>query len=355
MDDSALSRLWHEVLEEPAGDDADFFAQGGTSLLAALLITRARGELGAAVTLDEFVQDPRYARLRDTLPDQAPEPTEPPLPHPLPGDLIAAVLDRLGVRPGPVPDLAGLTDLYRQWCRRVPFDNIRTLIHAAGGQPGAAPGFPAARFFADWLDSGTGGMCATAAVALHALVSAAGYDAMLVMAGIGSETEPNHITVAVTLAGQRYLLDTFHLGEKPLPLEVGTVPGMAPAHAVTIERRGLAWRLTYPGALRRRYHTCVLMRADPPAKQVADVCLGRPPIRPLPGFDKTVFARINTANEVITVMGGAVIRTQLDGESTFPDQVPPAVVLEKEFGISAEQVEKLTAVLPRLRGSAVRD
>ena len=53
-----------------------------------------------------------------------------PLPHdPLAPALIERVLEGLGLRGQPEPDLAGLRTLYAQWCLRVPFDNIRKLLH----------------------------------------------------------------------------------------------------------------------------------------------------------------------------------------------------------------------------------
>ena len=52
-----------------------------------------------------------------------------PLPHdPLAPALIERVLEGLGLREQPEPDLEGLRTLYAQWCLRVPFDNIRKLF-----------------------------------------------------------------------------------------------------------------------------------------------------------------------------------------------------------------------------------
>jgi len=52
--------------------------------------------------------------------------------------------------------LAGLADLYGAWCRRVPFDNIRKLIHVRADNPAALPGDAPNAFFEAWLAHGTG-------------------------------------------------------------------------------------------------------------------------------------------------------------------------------------------------------
>ena len=44
-------------------------------------------------------------------------------------DLLERVLSRLGLSATPAPDLNGLKTVYAAWCRGVPFDNIRKLIH----------------------------------------------------------------------------------------------------------------------------------------------------------------------------------------------------------------------------------
>jgi len=44
-------------------------------------------------------------------------------------DLLERVLMRLGLSERPTPTLDGLQTLYVAWCRKVPFDNVRKLIH----------------------------------------------------------------------------------------------------------------------------------------------------------------------------------------------------------------------------------
>jgi hypothetical protein len=55
-------------------------------------------------------------------------------------DLLEQVLSRLGLAERPAPTLDGLQTLYAAWCRKVPFDNVRKLIHFHSQAPGPLPG-----------------------------------------------------------------------------------------------------------------------------------------------------------------------------------------------------------------------
>ena len=55
-------------------------------------------------------------------------------------ELFENVLLRLGFSQRPTPTLDGLCALYGAWCQRVPFDNVRKLIHVRAGENGPLPG-----------------------------------------------------------------------------------------------------------------------------------------------------------------------------------------------------------------------
>src|SRR4029453_12915515 len=74
-------------------------------------------------------------------------------------DLLEQVLSRLGLAERPAPTLDGLQTLYAAWCRKVPFDNVRKLIHIHNHDPGPLPGDDSTDFFDAWLTYGTGGTC----------------------------------------------------------------------------------------------------------------------------------------------------------------------------------------------------
>ena len=76
---------------------------------------------------------------------------------PLAPALIERVLEKLELPESPSLDRAGLADLYDAWCRHVPFDNVRKMIHLREELPGPLPGDDAEDFLEAWLRHGTGG------------------------------------------------------------------------------------------------------------------------------------------------------------------------------------------------------
>ena len=132
--------------------------------------------------------------------------------------LVERVLDRLGLSSRPEVSLAGLADLYGAWCRKVPFDNIRKLIHVRAGNPATLPGDTPNEFFEAWLAHGTGATCWAGNGALCELLTTLGFDArraaatMMVAPGI----PPNHGSVVVHFDDARYVTDASILFVDPV-------------------------------------------------------------------------------------------------------------------------------------------
>src|SRR5438067_13685836 len=64
--------------------------------------------------------------------------------------LLERVLSKLGLFEPPAPTLEGLRTLYPAWCRKVPFDNIRQLIHRRSHDPSPMPGGDAFAWMRMW-------------------------------------------------------------------------------------------------------------------------------------------------------------------------------------------------------------
>lgn len=133
-------------------------------------------------------------------------------------ELAGRVMDRLGLAGGVTLDANGLGQLYRRWCRTVPFDNVRKLISLRSGPDVALPGRDATDFFEAWLAHGVGGTCWPGAVALSALCRSLGFDARLVSASMADTGIPSHGTTVVTIENVERLVDTSMLTDRPLQL-----------------------------------------------------------------------------------------------------------------------------------------
>lgn len=145
------------------------------------------------------------------------------MPSQLDTGLVERVLDRLELSSKPEVSLAGLADLYSAWCRNVPFDNIRKLIHVRAGNPAALPGDAPNEFLEAWLAHGTGATCWAANGALCELLAALGFDARRAAATmmVAPNLPPNHGSVIVHFDEQQYVTDASMLHVDPLPLREG--------------------------------------------------------------------------------------------------------------------------------------
>jgi N-hydroxyarylamine O-acetyltransferase len=132
---------------------------------------------------------------------------------------IDEIVGLLGFDVRPNADLNGLEDVYRAWCRRIPFDNLRKLVALHHNHP-EMPGIDPAEFFAAWQLTGAGATCWGTNNALHALLVGLGFDARLHAASM-FDAEVNHGTTIVMVDGVRWLVDTSLHTDAPLALVAG--------------------------------------------------------------------------------------------------------------------------------------
>jgi N-hydroxyarylamine O-acetyltransferase len=166
----------------------------------------------------------------------------------LPMDVLEQVLSRLGLADRPATTLDGLQRLYAAWCRKVPFDNVRKLIHLHRHAPGPLPGDEPAEFLTAWLAYGTGGTCWAGNGALHAVLVSLGFDASRGMGTMHAapEAPPTHGTVLVTCDETCYVVDASILHGAPLPLHESAPTGVAhPVWGVHCTKRDGTWYIRW--------------------------------------------------------------------------------------------------------------
>ncbi len=249
----------------------------------------------------------------------------------------------LGVRSAP-NDAAGLGEVYRQWCRRVPFDSLRKRVFQAAGAAGSVPGWTADEFLAGWLDDGTGGSCWSTSLGLHAVLDHLGFDARLV-AGVmltDPDTRPNHGTVVVTIEGDEWLTDSSMLFDTPLRLPPAgqTVERAHAVHPVSAIGEGDHWVVTWRPAHADVAVGCEIDRAavDPASWDRAH---DRTRVYSL--FNQALYARRNTADGIVAYGRGNLVERGPDG-ALSKRPVPPGEVratLVERFGYSERIVDAL--------------
>ena len=239
----------------------------------------------------------------------------------LPDALVADVLAKLGV-PRPTRDQGGLRALYRAWCRSVPFDNVRKMIHVRAEDPAPLPGDDPQDFFAAWLRDGTGGTCWAGNGALCALLETLGFDARRGVATmlVVPDLPPNHGTVSVALDGRRYLTDASILHGEPLPLDPTDETAIDhPAWGVRCRREEgrlhVRWRpLHLPGGF-----DCRIERLDASADEFRSFHEGTRTWSP---FNYQLSVRVLRDDRVLGVGMGQ--RGEIDGEGQARTRELPA-------------------------------
>lgn len=272
------------------------------------------------------------------------------MPHPTPKlapDLLELVLERLGLSRQPEPSLNGLKTLYAAWCSKVPFDNIRKLIHLRQSDPRPLPGDEATDFFDAWLRYGCGATCWGGNGALHRLLSTLGfaslrgYGTMLVAPDI----PPNHATVVVDCENRRYLVDASILHGEPLELADTTTRITHPVWGVEASVKDaqifIRWRpIHMPEGL-----DCRIDKLDVSAETFQDFHEGSRPWSP---FNYQLYGRVNRNERVIgTGFGQRYVFSADGGVAQAPLEAQDRLrFLVEDLGINEALAVQLPADIP---------
>lgn len=263
-------------------------------------------------------------------------------------DLLERVLNGLGFSAMPTPDLAGLQEVYAAWCRHVPFDDIRKLIHVRRQDSGALPGDTAQDFFEAWLKYRTGGTCWAGNGALYSLLVTLGFAAQRGVATmlVAPEVPPNHGTVSVALDGQRYMVDASILHSAPLLLdESQTTTVVHPAWGVQCVKREQRWHIAWRALHKPEGLDCRIEQLSASREEFRE---RHERTRPWSPFNYELHARLILGEAIVGIAGGqrvafepsgAVSQTPLQGDARQR-------VLIDELGIKEEIVHLLPPDTP---------
>jgi N-hydroxyarylamine O-acetyltransferase len=264
-----------------------------------------------------------------------------PIRQSLSSDQVEAMLARLGLDGPPAASEEGVGDLYRAWCRTVPFDNVLRRVQIGREQGERLPGWTPNEFVGAHLAHGAGGFCVPASAALAALLRALGFSARIMLAAI--EVMPDHATVAVTLDEGVFLLDTVILGEVPIPLPIrGRRRVGGGLHGVTVQRENRRWRIDYAAAMTRAPATCTVSprEADVAACEALYRATQASPV--FKGFNQGLYVRRNSRTGISIVYRDRYVF--VDHRGSHERQVDPAErarILVERFDLSEEIVARI--------------
>jgi N-hydroxyarylamine O-acetyltransferase len=263
-------------------------------------------------------------------------------------DLLERVLMKLGWSDHPAPTLDNLRALYAAWCRKVPFDNVRKLIHVQNHDPGPLPGDDAAEFFEAWLTYGTGGTCWAGNGALQTLLVSLGFPACRGMGTmlVTPHVPPNHGTVLVTYDETHYVVDASIIHGEPLRLDEYATTGVDhPTWGVQCSKRDAYWHIQWrplhmPNGLECRIDHLFVTRETFKARHEQT--------RPWSPFNYELYARLSRGDAVVGTTSGqrvefnsaeGVVQKPLDGDNRIR-------LLVDELGMQEEIVRRLPPDTP---------
>lgn len=229
----------------------------------------------------------------------------------LPAGLVDAVLARLGVVP--TADLAGLTAVYRAWCRSVPFDNVLKRLWLEERWPGGLPGSTPVDFFRDWIEYRTGGTCWAGNGALFALLRALGFEVALGAATMLASPDtrgPNHGTVIVTLPEGRFVTDASILSGAPLRLPEPEEALPPPAALPAVQRMDGGLAILWRTVNQPQGYTCRLERIGLAAGEWDALHRHTATWSP---FNYATSARLNRGADAVGYGAGRIYRIGSDG------------------------------------------
>lgn len=264
---------------------------------------------------------------------------------PLPQPLLERVLARLGFTYRPDPTLASLKALYSAWCERVPFDNVRKLIHLnSGDSEGPLPGTDAEDFLDAWIRHGTGGTCWSGAGALVAVLKSLKFetDRCIATMMVAPSLPPNHGSVRVRVDGEAYLVDTSILCGEPLLLD--DKQGMAgithPAWGIKASMREGLWHIQWRPLHQPEGFECRLDLFGAEKEEYHDRYEATRGWSP---FNYQLTARRNRQNKVLGASFGNAVTLHDDGSVEVEpiDDLERRRILIEEFGMSEEIVSRL--------------
>lgn len=256
-------------------------------------------------------------------------------------ELRDRVLARLGLTKPVTVDLDGLSALYRAWCDKIPFDNVRKLIALRTGEDGPLPGTTGTDFFEHFLEYGTGGTCWPTANAIHELLVSMGFASRRVAGSMRDQGFVTHGTVKVTIDDADWLVDTSMLVNIPLLVGEKVFVSDDPLFTAEVEPLDEEHMVWFCNAPNDTYTPCRLM-IDPIDHDYIHAAYEKS--RGFGVFNQHIYARRNFPGAMLVLRGPSLHRRTLGRtETTTLTRDQLLASLRDEFGIAEPMLTRWVA------------
>ena len=247
------------------------------------------------------------------------------------------ILEALEV-PRSAPGIGYLQALFARFNERVPFESASKIIrHAAVADLDEKPRWPAI-FWSEHLESGAGGTCFARVAAFEALLAELKFATRLALGRVQSDFD--HAALRITLDGREWIADVGF----PLPAllrdveeEVETPRGPL---RVTPGARGL--RVEILGGPPEGPRELEIFRA--PVASTEFLERWRQTFRPDSKFLTAVSLRVEKESRAVSFAAGEVRVDDLHSRTRIPLPAPRATVLEEQFGVDRELLDRAFAI-----------
>ncbi len=263
--------------------------------------------------------------------------------------IVERICAKLSADESAKPSLDSLSQIYKNWCLRVPFDNIQKRIWISKGGTGVAPEMDPNQFFQNWLQHGTGGTCWPTSNALMSLLKTLGYSVQSIVGTmmVPNAREINHTSILCRLEGQDYLVDTSLATIEPMPLKNNfTLRESSPIFKINLQISDNAYDVFWMVPHKR--DAPIAFHFQKPSEPIGCDFLQNRYAQMSKGegiFNDGLYARRRLENSILLI--NRTKKTSIDSENQViqEDISTPQrrkQILVTEFGIS----EELSAALP---------
>jgi hypothetical protein len=266
---------------------------------------------------------------------------------PIPTDEILEALEL----PRSAPGIGYLQALFARFNERVPFESASKILrHAAVADPDQKPRLPAI-FWSDHLESGAGGTCYARAAAFEALLLELRFASRLALGRVQSDFD--HAAVKIALEGREWIADVGFPLAALLPEAAEETETPRGPLRVTPIARGI--RVEILGGPPEGPRELEIFRAPVASAEFLD--RWRKTFRPDSKFLAAVSLRREKEGRAISFASGEMRVDDLHSRTRIPLPAPRAPVLEEQFGVDREILNRAFAIAgdpePELRCAQV--